>query len=34
MLKFEEIQTLFGVEIKEKFTKMSKGSAVLRFPST
>jgi len=34
MLKFEEIQSLFGIEISEKFTKMSKGSAVLRFPST
>jgi hypothetical protein len=33
MLKFEEISSLFGVEIREKFRNLSKGSAVLRFPS-
>ena len=33
LLKFEEISSLFGCEMRDKFIKMSRGSAVLRFPS-
>jgi len=33
MLNFEKIQSLFGADVKEKFTTIPKGSAVLKFPS-
>lgn len=34
MLKFTEIEKNFGEEIGRKFSKLPKGSAVVRFPST
>ena len=34
MLNFEKIEANFGQEMKEKFTGIPKGSAVLRFPSS
>lgn len=33
MLNFDKIQGMFGIEVKEKFTLIPKGSAVLKFPS-
>lgn len=33
MLSYAKIEELFGKEVKEKFTEIPKGSAIMRFPS-
>ena len=34
MLSFQKIDDLFGQVMKEKFSEIAKGSAVLRFPAS